>query len=88
MVLSAVPCTFPIFGLTLLVSSSIYFSVFVVMNMSLSPICVSETEKMSVSCFRQFAIVHVGDQDFILRIDLHKNKESFQYSRESIVFEW
>lgn len=49
MVLSAVPCTFPMFGLTLLVSLSRYFSVFVMfrINMNLSLVCVSETGKMS-----------------------------------------
>lgn len=51
MVLSAVPCTFPVFGLILLVSLSRYVSVFVMfrMNMNLSLVCVSETEGKCLS---------------------------------------
>lgn len=51
MVLSAVPCTFPVFGLILLVSLSRYVSVFVMfrMNMNLSLVCVSETEGKGLS---------------------------------------
>lgn len=58
--------------LTLLVSLSRYFSEFVMfsINMNLSLVCVSETGKMkiSISCFRHFASIHVGDQDFVLRV--------------------
>lgn len=70
MVLLAVPCIFPMFGLTLLVSLSGYFRVFLMlrMNMNLSLVCGSKMEKMPLSCFRQFAFFRVGDQDFVLRV--------------------
>lgn len=60
MVLSAVPCTFPVFGLILLVSLSRYVSVFVMfrMNMNLSLVCVSETEGKRVYLLLQTICLH------------------------------
>lgn len=62
MVLSAVPCTFPVFGLILLVSLSRYVSVFVMfrMNMNLSLVCVSETEGKCLSLAQTICLHSCG----------------------------